>query len=113
MALKVSDLQGQPKDVIIPVGDEKLNVKYNPSKYTPELEDRMRVESAEGWQSMALVSFLHELLIDWDLMETSSKKYPLTKEAMAKLPLTFLSSIVDGLQEDVSPGEAQGNSEGT
>lgn len=61
--------------------EQKLNVIWNPRKYTPALERRVEAEQRTTFQSGMLPTFLADLLIDWDLVDFEYEHESITTES--------------------------------
>jgi hypothetical protein len=125
MALVLTELKKQTKDVIVKVGNETIKVKYSPNELTSEMLNK----------SLDLDTILLTLVKDWDLAErlledgedaqasdivriptengfVLGKKLPLNTDSITLLPLHILRDIYDALLKDIAPSKPTGGSFG-
>lgn len=99
--MRLSEIFSTSKTVEVTIGDGKLAVTYRPDAVTPELVDRMNnTGSAPG---EAIATSVVELVESWDLTDNDGQPYPLTVEAVRKLPVSFLSSVTNAITDDINP----------
>lgn len=110
--MRLSEIFSEVKTVTLPVGDGTLELGYRPSAITPELVDRMNGSSSAPGEAIA--QSVCDLVDSWDLTDDEGKPYPLTAEAVRKLPISFLASITKAVTEDITPNaQRRNNSKGT
>ena len=111
---------------------EPLTFKYDPSKYTPLLEQKTQEAFDNKLLGTMYASMLEGVVTDWDaqdihpedkaaILEGTLKRekarlvpFPPTPENIAITPIGALVKIVDAMQADQRPsGEASGDSSGS
>ena len=101
--MQLAQILGEQRTVTIPFGDDLLNVVYAPDQFTPELEERYMSMVQTQRSGMALAQIICGLVKKWDLVDNGGNVYPLEVQALSKMPVTFLNSVVDALNNDIMP----------
>ncbi len=103
MGIRISHLSKDRRSIVIPVGDEALNIVYRPGGLTPETEDRLHELTEEQRGGAALVAFLRDLIVSWDLLDDQGKPLPVDETTLRLLPTGFLSMMVQTIVDDMRP----------
>ena len=104
--MRLEDVINSTRQVEVTYQGQSLNVQWDAAKLTPVLLDRMAGESVSA---MDMVAALVELLVSWDLMD-GDEPYPITTESLQVLPAEFLSAILKGITDSLTPPEQNGGS---
>lgn len=104
MGLDISNLAGNTAEIEFDVLDETGHVTYRPNVITAERLERID-ERQEPGEPSPFISFLVDVIEDWDVMR-GSKKVPLTVEGLDSVPLPLLKLIYVAMMKDVAAGEA-------
>ena len=84
--------------VSFPEGE--INLVYESGKYTSEYLDSQKDKSVGA--------MLADLITEWDLVDdeqTPPEPYPITEEAIRKLPLNFQTTLLRALTQDQRPNQ--------
>lgn len=103
--MKLSELFAETKVLVVAVGGGELNVTYRPDAITPETLDRM--SNAASAPGEAIVSTVVELVASWDLTDDDGSIYPLTVKDVRRLPLSFLSTVIKAITDDINPNASR------
>lgn len=100
---------------------ETIHVVYNPQGYTPALERKISEAMQGDYKSESSIVMLKSMLLDWDLVtdeldeegNPTGKDVPLgvSNEALATLPIKFLSDAVIAISEEIQ-AVSEGNPSG-
>lgn len=113
MPIRLSDLEKDHRTCTFSVGEEKAQITYRPSAYTPELESSIMDEMDQTRLGKMLAELLSKILIEWEIVDDQGNMIPPTKENLMKFPVTVLSQIMDTVGSDLqSSGETKKNSGG-
>lgn len=93
------------KWVRISFGEEVLEVEYRPDAVTPRMVIQVDEAKKPAAQMRAVVEALNRILVSWDLIGEDGKPYPITKESLMDLPLSFLAQVFRAVTEDMSVGK--------
>jgi hypothetical protein len=113
--MRLSKVLQEETTIQVPVGDEKVEVRYRPGAFTPALQDELD-ELGSGTASRVGRRFCESLckvLASWDLEEDNGEPVPLDPDRLTELPAQFLAKLLEVVAEDMRPGEAQGSSGAT
>lgn len=91
--MQLSKITSARLTLAIPIGDETLNVVYRPQAITLELVDRKEIAQTIPGETLALT--LVELIESWDLIDDQGNTYPLTVEAVKRLPVEFVNAVLE------------------
>jgi hypothetical protein len=95
VALKLSHLAANVRELAIDFAGEKINFAYRPAEVTPTFAD---------------VFALTRALVRWDVMddrgEGEAVTVPLTEQGLTSVPIPVLRAVYDAIIADVSLGEA-------
>lgn len=108
--MRLSQILSDRKIVQIGIGDDALNVTYRPQAITPETLDRMT--AANDKPGAAIVETVVEMVADWDLTDDDGSPYPLTIKDVRRLPVSFLSTIVKEITDDLNPNAGKRKTSG-
>lgn len=79
-------------------------VVYNPSVITgPMTAEVTKITEAQG-EAAGLAYGLSRLVLEWDLLDGGAM-YPLTPEALGKLPTPFLWAVFGGIKTHMAPAK--------
>jgi hypothetical protein len=84
-------------------GGMTINLECCPRAFTTELEKEFQDTSTNGEGLVLLVS---RLVKSWDLLEddaADAKPYPLTPEALSRLPIAFLAAVAEQITRLLNP----------
>jgi len=98
--MQVSTLQKSTRKIQVSVSEGELSVEYRPAAYTAEVE--MMMLEAEKSPLSTMCKLIEKIVVSWDLMD-GDQPYPVTFEALSRLPVQFLSAIVQAITEDMRP----------
>lgn len=106
--MRLSDALAESRWIDIPfAGDNILRVKYRPSRAT--IADMQA--SLNGPLEQQMAQIIHQILDiteDWDLTQDDGEtKVPLEFEALRHIPSNIFRTILIGIKEDQSSGEAR------
>ncbi len=101
--MKISELMRDRRTVIIPVGDDDVAITYRPAGLTPETEENLTKYANDQRGGAALVAFLADCLVEWDITDDSGKPLPINTKTLSKLPIVFLGQVVSAISEDMRP----------
>lgn len=104
MPVSLSQLQRQRKTIAIEYAEQTVNVVYNPAAIT--VKTLQELTSGDD-KANALIRNLQLFMLDWDV-EDEGGKVAITDEVLENLPIDFLVAISEGINKDVTPGEAKG-----
>lgn len=96
----------------IKVADLDLTITYRPSSITPETHDATMDLLNDQRQPAAAAKSLAKTLVSWDLLDDKDKPYPITEEALRRLPVRILYKVFGAIQEDLSPNEQKSKASG-
>lgn len=104
MAVSLSDLKRKKRELVLEVGEDDLNIVYDPSSITPASQDAFFQLIEKYRYGRALASILADRLVSWDLMDEEGNVIPITEEALSEVPVDVLEfiheSIIDDLKVD-------------
>src|SRR5947209_8574250 len=81
-----------------------LDVEYNPSAFTPQLEEDIRNAEKAGDLSAPVLGMLLALIVGWDLTEDDDKTpVPVSVEVFKQTPLDVLGAIIEAINGDMRP----------
>ncbi len=103
MPVSLDQVMNQEAKTDLKVGEETLEITYNPSNWTPEFESTLKVSDDNPFASVLYARMVSKIVTRWDLMEASGKPVKLTEERLSKLPVRFLADVVGALTEHMSP----------
>lgn len=107
MGIKVSNIKGESRKVTVEWEGETAEVSYRPSAVTVKALDAVQ-EHAEGDRGdRALVSMLEAVLVAWDVLGDDGEPIGTDADTLNGLPIAFLTTVLQAVQEDMNPGEAQ------
>jgi hypothetical protein len=107
--MKVSDLSKDRKAVKIDLGDgSDVNLTFNPSSYTIEMEEQMEEASKGEFKGKALSLMLGAMIVDWDLYQEAEGDFPPTDENLKKLPVTVLGKFAEAIGNAARPSSEEG-----
>lgn len=93
-------------------GQEKeVQVTYNPSKFTPEMEAAINADKGESLGDSFML-LLEPLFIDWSVKLPPAeaggepRDFPPTRENLSKVPFPVLSQFIRAIMEDIVPKKA-------
>ena len=72
---------------------EELHIRWRIGKLTPIFQARANAAVGKPDEDEQGAALLCELLVSWDLGGDDGKPYPITKEALTALPVTFLGAL--------------------
>lgn len=114
MPITLAQIAGNVASITLQIqsGDtvNDLNVEYYPSKVTEETFSRLQSfdqigegNIVEGFGSLNDV--LSSLIKSWDLFEDDEQTimYPITPDALKKLPIVFRISVLQSIMGDIRP----------
>jgi hypothetical protein len=112
MPIRFSDLGSKLRHVRVKWQDVEVNVTYSPSANTTALQmslaQAVADDPSEGVRKS--IEMLTEVLVGWDIMKDTNgngtgedEPEPITEEFLLKLPATFVTAIIDSINEDQSP----------
>ena len=94
--MRLSQIRDQRVDLAIDVMGDVLNVVYNPTYVTPEIEDELT--SVDDSHQMA--QLLSGMIVEWDLLEDDTEKPVATDEkTLRTLPTIVLALVVGKIAE--------------
>ena len=115
MPININDLMGDRRTIPVETRAGILNITYQPSMYSAELEDRTMTLLQNGRPHGSLAESLSFELLDWDLTETitdedgevveENAKMPITLETLRSLPGELLTLIQQAINADMKPGK--------
>ena len=106
MGIKLSSLKSERKTLAVSIGEEKLNVVYNPKAYTPEVEDAVADGFAQtGRQSRGIQSFITGLVLEWDLIDDDGTPIAPTADNLKHIPIEIQGEVLSAIVDDMSPGK--------
>jgi hypothetical protein len=82
-------------ELAIQLFDDVLNVTYDPTYLTPEIEDA--IEAATTSEEMALI--ISKMVVAWDLLNDDGTPFELTTETIKTLPTIVLAMVVNKVAE--------------
>jgi len=103
LPVSLATINSRKGSVTLKIEGETLLVTYNRSALTPEFQSALGEETADGFKAKQIPKMLHELLVEWDLMNGNGKPYPITEAALAKLPTDFLQDVALEIFRDLNP----------
>lgn len=90
---------------------KEVEVTYNPSKFTPELEAGINADKSDNLGDSFML-LLEPLFIDWNIKLPPKeaggepRDFPPTRENLAKMPFPVLSQFIKAIMEDIVPKKA-------
>ncbi len=115
--MKVSTLAKKEKALVIRVGDDAedlVHVVYKPGALTLEVADSIKEIMLSGFEFDIAFAILEPMLVSWDLENDDGSPFPVTAEAIKKVPIEFLGLILSGIEKDARPNPTMGEtSQGT
>jgi hypothetical protein len=93
--MRISQLRNKRVPLAIDLFDDVLNVVYDPTYLTPEVEDA--IEASTTSEEMA--SILSGMLVEWDLLNDDESPFELTPEKLKTLPTVVLAMVVNKVAE--------------
>jgi hypothetical protein len=106
--MKVSDLSKDRKELHIAVGDDSINLVYNPKAYTIEVEEQLEAVEGSDFKAKALAIMLEPMLLEWDIVLESPGDFPPTMANLKKLPVEVLGKIIEEIGNASRPSSAEG-----
>jgi len=114
MPIRFSDLGSKIRHVRVQWQDVEVNVTYSPSANTTalqlDLQQAVADDPSEGVRKS--VEMLTQVLVGWDIMKETNgngtdpeheEPEPITEAFLLKLPATFVTAIIERINEDSSP----------
>jgi hypothetical protein len=84
-----------------------INVKYDPTFLTPEIEDEiMSIPDGErGDANKKLMGIYENLIMEWDLTSDDAKPIDTNAEALYRVPFAITNKIIQAIREDMRGNE--------
>lgn len=96
----------KPSETIeVSFGSELVNVTFRPQYLTPEFEDNLKNLGSEGKATDAFLELFCSVVESWDVKvdESDPEPIPISKESLRSVPYDILGTIIEKVQEKVSP----------
>jgi hypothetical protein len=110
MGIKKSATVGATRTAVLEWEGESFTVVYAPGTVTPNSLADLRSRAVTDGEDMALLTFLADVLVSWEVTEDDGTPIEPTVVNLGGFPIGFLAHVLEGIQEDIQPGEAQGRS---
>jgi hypothetical protein len=94
--MKLSEIKSQRCDLAIDVMGGVLNVTYDPTYITPEVEDAI----ADATDSEQMIDLVVGMVKEWDLIGDDDKPVPLEADSLKTLPTIILGHVLSKVAED-------------
>ena len=92
---RVSELVADRAETDVQCDIGTLHIVYRPRVVTTEWQRKVGEAEARGeGDEVTLFAPLRETIIEWDVTDESDKPYPLTDEALVKLPRQILNQVL-------------------
>jgi hypothetical protein len=98
--MQLSELFSEVRQISVGTKLGEVTVNYRPASYTAEVEALLL--NAGQHPLSTLCRILGNLLVEWDVMD-GEKMYPISEEALMRLPAQFLLTIMQAITEDMRP----------
>lgn len=113
MAIRIGDLQKDKSSVTIKYLGEEAVVSYVPSRYSPVVEQTLHESIKNGVAGVGLAALIVNIVTAWDVIGEDGNPVPLKSEDVMKLPILFLSAVVNQITADMNVDKEElKNSEG-
>ena len=97
MPVSASNMALNEKTVVVPIGDESLNVTYYPNTVTSKMIAQLD-DALEG-----VHVGLAALIKTWDLLADDGSTYPVDADSLQALGLPLLLRISQAIARDIRP----------
>lgn len=106
MGIRLSDVKNNSRDVVVPLGEYEVNVKYRPQAMTAVEEDVFQKMLTDESYTDACVQLVLDVVVQWDVLDDDDTPLPITDEICRKtLPIKFLREVVKVVMGDMYPKE--------
>lgn len=105
MAVKLDEMQGRTKTLVVNWDGEKVDVSYFPNVVTPELLEKV-AEASEKDNLDVLGVMLEPVIEWWDILLEDGSRLPTDSATIKKVPMSFLNNLQDAIQEAQRPPES-------
>lgn len=102
MALNLSHLAANVRELELDFAGEKLTFTYRPAKVTPAFSDAL------GYERQPLVWALAKAVVKWDLMDGPKGEettVSLTEQSLMTVPIPILRAVLNRVLDDTNSGE--------
>lgn len=110
--MKISEIVNNRRKTTVKVHDMgTLEITYRPGKVDSDVEERLNKAQSAQNSGPFMRAMVCEVVDDWDLLGDDDQPISLEDpeaEEFRKVPLVILGSIIQSIQEDMRPGEANG-----
>lgn len=88
--------------VTVPLGDKALHIVIREPSGETALAFLTKAEGeGERAKLEAIIDALQALIVEWDLEDDDGNPYPVTREALLRLPLRLLRHVFDAVMRAV------------
>lgn len=103
MAIKLHQLNEERAEVVIPVGDDTLEVSFRPGAFTPAAISKLEQAEAGGAGTGELVKLLSDAIVEWGLLDEKGDQIPVTVDALSSLPIRIVRQISEAISGEMGP----------
>jgi len=112
MSISIRDYNRDEKICEMAVGDERAEVLYRPSAYTPRVESELQSALERNRPSAGMAELLAGVLISWEVLDEEGNEIEPTIENLMELPSVLLGAAVSAISEDIAGDVDRKNSGG-
>ena len=113
MPVTLDALKADSRTLVVDVLDEKLNISYRPSSYTPVTERKFKEAMRADMPANALIISLADLIDEWDLLDEKGQVIPPERKNLEALPSWFIVLVSNAIMDDMNATrEDRKNSDG-
>lgn len=102
--VRLSSKMGETRTITVQWGEDDVDVSYHPNAVTPDLLER--VDQAAKEDNLDVLGVVLEPILDWwDVLDDKDRRIPTDAATIKSLPMSFLTIVQKGIEDDQNPPE--------